>query len=375
LKTSLQWLYEFDYLRGFAILAVLCIHTAQYSTRVVPPTALVEIVTAVGAFTAFAVPLFVFISGFVLYYRHPHITSVSAFYKRRLASVLLPYLFFSTFYFYMIKAAYGDLTGLSIPQLFFAYLTGTADVPLYFVVLIIQFYLLYPLLTSFFNRSIRANRAAVFVLAALLIQLFYLSFVGKTNTLIDARVFASSIFYFALGMYLSKNYDTIKYTIQSIRKTRRSFLLFTEPLVAFAMWRTIVYVGPFAPSLGLGYYLVTQTLFKTLFFVSMILALLLICLDLQRQGVRFANTIKKLGELSFAIYLIQASVQYMFVYIIFPKIHLSWNNWLFYPLLFIGTLVFSCVSVIALSYLPLSTYIIGVGRHKNQRDVSRQVRQ
>jgi probable poly-beta-1,6-N-acetyl-D-glucosamine export protein len=360
IKNSLQWLDEFDYLRAFAILGVVSIHVVSYSAKVIPPNSLVAICAAVYAFASFSVPLFVFVSGFVLYYKYPYIPSLPMFYKRRFVSIIPPYIIFSTFYFYLIGVFNGTLTGLSVSELIFVYLTGTAAVPLWFFILLIQLYLLYPLLVKIFNRSVQNNKALFFVFAALLIQIIYLGTIEKNNTL-NARFFCSSIFYFVLGMYLCKNFDAAKHTITDSYK-KYTPLLLALPLPTFAAWMAIVYASQIEP-----YGLASSSL-EILFVVSVITALLAVCLDLRVHRSKVTRTMERLGDRSFAIYLIHTFFIYVLVYGAFPKIHLSWNNWLFYPLLFLATLLLSYISAEALSYLPLHTYIVGASKSKKQRN-------
>jgi len=59
---------------------------------------LLEIVNViVSAFVHFAIPVFVFISGFVLNEKYEDTFSTAGFYKRRFVSIVLPYLIFSAF--------------------------------------------------------------------------------------------------------------------------------------------------------------------------------------------------------------------------------------------------------------------------------------
>lgn len=56
---------EVDYLRGFAVLAVIAIHTSSNS-QILNLNLLLIVNLIIDVFSHFAVPLFIFISGFVL---------------------------------------------------------------------------------------------------------------------------------------------------------------------------------------------------------------------------------------------------------------------------------------------------------------------
>ncbi|RNI14125.1 acyltransferase [Methanohalophilus sp. RSK] len=138
---------EINYLRGFAILAVIAIHVSASFTKMEDIDSLALSYMTIDAFTHFAVPAFVFVSGFVLYNKYPQKTEWKAFYRKRLNSIVPQYFFVSSFY--MIALFFGAKflnkpINMDLISVLYRYLTGGAFYHLWFFVLIIQIYLVYP---------------------------------------------------------------------------------------------------------------------------------------------------------------------------------------------------------------------------------------
>ena len=133
-----------EYIRGISMMGVIGIHIG--SQYIMNPAANIHLVALLETFTRFSVPIFFFISAFGLFYNlniHAPFDFWS-FSKRRLKTVMIPYLAWSLFYLFHDGLLYGvgfpdPLHLLSI--LFF----GNAKYQLYFMVILLWFYLLMPL--------------------------------------------------------------------------------------------------------------------------------------------------------------------------------------------------------------------------------------
>lgn len=140
---------ELDFLRAVACLCVILIHvTANPLYYATPGTPEYLLLLIANQFTRFAVPAFVFISGFALanaYGAGRSSFDYFAYLKRRLGAVLPLYVLWSAGYH-----AYLHLPGEThswsqhFMELGKSLLLGTAAYHLYFIVLICQFYLLAP---------------------------------------------------------------------------------------------------------------------------------------------------------------------------------------------------------------------------------------
>ncbi|WP_152392629.1 acyltransferase [Paenibacillus guangzhouensis] len=131
---------EIQSLRGLAFLAVVMQHAVAHYAAV-PEMQLGDgvMMAILLVLSKFAVPVFVFITGLVLFYNDKDDFHYGVFIKKRLSDILLPYLIWSVIY-YGINHGWYDLW--QFVQLAF---TGKASYHLWYVVMIMQFYLLFPL--------------------------------------------------------------------------------------------------------------------------------------------------------------------------------------------------------------------------------------
>ena len=154
------WFFEVEYLRGLAALTVIAVHVSMNYTRIpgVNLLALVNVVVYVVAH--FAVPVFIFISGWVLGARHSGEYSLRDFYRHRARTILLPYLFFTALYLVIVVEGTFGFAGVPAPgRVAEALLLGTAAYHLWFFVLIIQLYLFFPLIARGYDRLDRDGAA------------------------------------------------------------------------------------------------------------------------------------------------------------------------------------------------------------------------
>ena len=146
--------------RAIVMLAVVMIHvTSDFLTKINPKSTYFVFYNGLNIFASFAVPTFIFISALVMFYSYfdkPLTrTELLSFYKKRLLFVVLPYIIISTFY-YALKIALGlKIALLAGMKLYLVQLlTGGAYFHLYFMFIIIQFYLLFPLILFIAKRKI-----------------------------------------------------------------------------------------------------------------------------------------------------------------------------------------------------------------------------
>jgi len=181
----------FDFLKAVAIIAIVAIHT----------TAAFPEYLWLNNFLWFAVPLFIFSTGYLLARRY---ASPAAEYYRSFAKrVALPYVIFCA-----IVLAAGIATsasfnaGTAILDVLLGRLNGGA---LYFIPMIIQLYLLFPLL----QKARQQVPAWIILLGAYAISIFFKLFdnAAQANAWnadpLSLAFCGRYLFFFAAGMYLS----------------------------------------------------------------------------------------------------------------------------------------------------------------------------
>ena len=151
---------ELYFVRAIAIIAVVLIHaTAKPISELVRTTPSFFTYQMFNTIASFAVPVFIFLSGFVLIYNYKDkplsFGTIIQFYKKRLIYIVVPYLFFSVFYFAFIQWWYYDVSDfwLLLEQFLHAFfIKGGTMYHLYFMYIIVQFYILFPLIWMFFKQ-------------------------------------------------------------------------------------------------------------------------------------------------------------------------------------------------------------------------------
>ncbi|MGH3796095.1 MAG: acyltransferase [Pseudonocardiaceae bacterium] len=150
--------YPVDLVRVLTFACVIAVHTV---TSVNPP----DSVPAGGAamLLHFTREAFFVLTAFVLVHRYADGLRVAPFWRRRFLLVGVPYLFWSVIYSGLAQITWPLPPAAALTQLGRNLLTGTAWYHLYFLLVSMQFYLLFPL----FLRLLRATRGRHWQLLAI----------------------------------------------------------------------------------------------------------------------------------------------------------------------------------------------------------------
>ena len=151
------YLHELDRLRVTTALSVIAVHVFGMTLFLDKTPFAFEAQNAFVSIFHFTREVFMFVTAFALvyvYYGKPF--SWRHFWKRRGIGVVLPYTFWTFFYFWVndyLLALHRPSSPLSIVQrLIWDLLTGNASYQLYYILLTIQFYLLFPFYLKFLQR-------------------------------------------------------------------------------------------------------------------------------------------------------------------------------------------------------------------------------
>lgn len=188
----------FDFLRGFAIIMVVGIHTITNMAPTLESIEEIGIVTLRSMLNC-AVPIFLAISGYFV--ASKKITSINghiAFLKKQIPKVYIPCIVFSLPYL-LIAVVSGTSCLLKKVILFFA--CGFSVY--YFVALIIQYYILMPVFAKFNNRG--GVIVTALISAFSIIAVTYVMKVMGVNLslLVYAGPFTLWIIFFFMGVYFS----------------------------------------------------------------------------------------------------------------------------------------------------------------------------
>ncbi|MFZ5942952.1 MAG: acyltransferase [Bacillota bacterium] len=224
-------LEEVNILRALGAAAVILIHTsAEPVVALEKGSFLLVLFSVLNRAMQFAVPAFIFISGFVLTVAYQEKKLIFLpFLHKRLAAVLGPYIFWSiAYYLFFIYAGFYTFSwNFFLKKLFL----GDMVYHLYFVALIVQFYFIFIILRLAFNRF--NNNKTLF-----LIFIFNLIFFKWGQFKYADRFFMQYIFFFALGCYLARYFPYLK---QIMSKTRFYLLLTFVGINTFFIWQFYQY--------------------------------------------------------------------------------------------------------------------------------------
>ncbi len=339
-------------------MAVIAIHVSASFTRMEHINSLALSYMTIDAFTHFAVPAFVFVSGFVLYNKYSKKTEWNIFYRKRLNSIVPQYFIVSTFYmvsFFIASKLINTTIDLDLTSVLYRYLTGGAFYHLWFFVLIIQLYIMYPFILKIYNYAKQKKNLFLLLSLSYILSILYSIFMDGHEALGQITLFSGYIFYFVLGMYINEEYNLLNSNYFTLNKLSCSLgVLFIG---------TVFYIVEFAMNY-FSYELIKAnvllenfwTLLAPIYFASITLIFLYISMNLKSDLL--STLVGKIGSYSFAIYLVHA------VILDILKRGLSFvdfdmNNLFYFPALFILTLLISIVIIKLATYLPNNKYIIG----------------
>ena len=355
---------EINYLRGFGVLAVIAIHTTGYFTEIKQFNPLVLVNLWTDVFSQFAVTLFILISGFVLAKNYRDNFSLRSFYKKRIRSIIPQYLLFSLLYTVFNNRVIMEDNSLksNLALLLKNIWHSEASYHLWFFAIIIQLYILYPLILKTYTLFKQRDKAELWIVLLLMIQTLFM--VGlHTPYLSGVKInFIGFLFYFGLGIYTVDHFDLIRRGFK-----RQTTLLFTMSMALTVGSSFFIIIGlttGYRYNTMPAYYFIGSEIMYPIFRVITFLFLFNVARSLhEKRRSIFAKVINKIGDYSFGIYLIHIFFNQTTIKIL--KNHqVGYDDWTFYPIVLGVTIVLSYLSVRLISYIPYSYYIIGSQRKK-----------
>lgn len=292
-------------LKGIAILCVVGIHILSSIKNPIFTEGLQQyfFITLDQLFRV-SVPLFVALSGFAFARKYQNsVFSVKEFFSSQLFKLIPLYLFWSGVLILgalLIPVWFNPVTDASLWQIFFL---GKADYHLYFIPMIFQLYLLFPIL----RYAMKKTSPTLVLIVTCAVQIVFYMFISQ-GLLVDDQTFIlrkdqqqyvlalSWIGYFVLGMWLA--------TVKLWQATHKKWITFSIPLLLAISFFVLVsqtisaIVQLVDPIIALRFTRIPVLLFS---FVA------IFALFQFSPGKHFTkksiHTLVAIGELSFLIYL------------------------------------------------------------------------
>lgn len=195
--------------RGIAIIAVVVIHILSSIPGHIYTTPNAEQYIFLDQLLRFSVPLFIGLSGYALAKRYGAELAVGEFYKRRLLRIVPLYLLWSLGLWLLFTLVPVWNTAEETTPFWKILFLGRADYHLYFLPLIFQLYLLFPLILKIIKMFPRVTLFTALTIQSL--SFIFFNYVGalETESFFNSdqeqySLFSSWIFYFVLGMFIAK---------------------------------------------------------------------------------------------------------------------------------------------------------------------------
>lgn len=186
------------------------------------------LIYAVNRGLSFAVPGFIFLSGFKLYAKYGQKEmSLGEFTRGRLLKIVVPYLVSVAVYFVCMYTA-GWATFAKIPEYIFL---GTLAAHFYYIVIAVQLYILFPILKYVFDRFPIPLTVLAFASTVILNQFIQFTY--------SDRFFGTYIFYFVLGMLFARYKPHVRSRVFGIVSTVLALLVGVGHITTYylAIWR------------------------------------------------------------------------------------------------------------------------------------------
>ncbi|MFX3622952.1 MAG: acyltransferase [Ectobacillus sp.] len=358
---------ELRILQSLAFLAVVLQSALIYTIN--QPDIAPEQAVMIGMFFNFAkfsAPAFIFIVGFTLLYHHDQQVHYQTYIFGKVAELIVPYVFWSAVYLTMAHQL-PFLSDGTVMNALKAILTGSAAPHMWYVVMMFQIHLLFPVLFvlfHWFRKRVRTQAGlykivSVFALAYMALMWLSSHFIFNGNVLTDStvlqytdRAFISYSFYFILGGIAAL----------TLPKWRR-FILKQVPLNTFIFLAMFVVVGYELLSFeGVqDIHLQASTYLKPsmfLYIISEILLLYALAMTIVHSRTFVYKVLQFIGRFTYGAYL----AHFFFLHISAKLLNIFNipNNSLVYSLVLFGvTVLLSISTIVLLSMVPFGHMITG----------------
>lgn len=348
-----QYFYEIHFLRALACVAVLIVHVTATHYYIHEQT-FNWLTLFLNQISRFGTPMFAVISGFLLFYQvHKRGFNFNKFLKSRTAKLIMPFFFWSIFYLLFKKYVLNVQITVN-PSFVFDFIMGNSYAHLYFISLVIQFYILFPLL-----QMIRTKLAWwITTMLALAIHVYFSSFsISNPTTFIEHFInhrafFPSWIFYFMFGGLLAVYWDSL---VQRISKFRNVFIILNVTVV----------IGAVIEYNMMGS--IPANRITNLINIPILALSIISIYGLLDRWKSTRQLLKLIGTLSMGIYLIHPVVLFVFAELL-PI--WMWQT-RYFPIVFCAIFIVTILVVKLIQLLPYHQYLIPVP-NPNKRSQSNE---
>lgn len=371
-KEKKSHIYEIDFLRAFTVFSVVTVHTfAELAYLYQYSNTGTDILATVIHTLHFNREIFIFITGLVLTYVYFNKSfSKKKFYLKRFLFIFIPYILWSLIY---IQLTYHTFTpNHSYATLWTDLLTGNASYQLYYILLTLQYYAIFPLFLWFIKKVKKHPIPVLLISFIVQIVLIYYDFyylqigpLSKAPFVVNFilpyhdRFFLTYQFFFIFGsftaIYLDKIYTWFK---------KYGHIL---PIVFIII--LVFYVYYFIHELNIKYSMTyaLSVLQPSVVIYSIITILFLFWLSIlwnkKKPAFKF---IKSVSDTSFGIFFVHIMIINQVIKPFLPQIPPTvpiWETLIFSDIV---TFILSLIMCIILMRIPFLSWTIGIGKNSKR---------
>ena len=296
------------------MLGVIAIHVGSMAVTDAEASPFLVLITNI--LSRYSVPAFFFISGYGLFYSKPleERLDYGAFLKKRLKSIGRPYLLASLFYLCYYAFLNRDMSVLDPSNILFSLFFGTAQYHIYFLVILIWFYLLFPLWRSLMRAmekiGLKVALPLLFIAQLLLFEgnfhfWTYPQWIASSPALLNLCNYRLNyfpffyLFIFMLGGVIARHYEGFKELITRQKALLTAFFAASAGCNTWLFYRwTFKWQMPYENTVN---YLQQLSLPGLVYTIASILFFSMV---LQSGRYPLKRALKSMSDRSFVIYLI-----------------------------------------------------------------------
>lgn len=353
---------ELDIIQSLAFLAVVLQSSLMYTMT--QPNLAPEQAVMIGMFFNFAkfsAPAFIFIIGFSLFYNHDTQVNYKLYIKEKFYTLIVPYVVWSIIYMYTTQ------TSVPFIQIVKTLLKGSAAPHLWYVVMMFQVHILFPLLFLTFHavrKRVHSKESLYRIMTVFALGYFGLMWLSS-HFIFNGVTLTSSLFlkYTDRSFLFYSFYFMLGGVAAVTLPTWRKFIIKNVPLNTFLFLVLFVIVGYELLSFdGIqAIHLQVSTYLKPSMFIYITVEILLLyalAMTIVHSRTFVFTILTFISRFTYGSYL--AHVFFLGISAKFlTAFHLANNTLTYSILLFIVTAVFSVTTIVACSFIPFGHMITG----------------
>lgn len=304
-KTNIDKFFEVDIINVFLCFSVILIHiTAKYCVNMIFDSPSKCIVFIINKMLCFVVPAFIALSGFKLMQKYKNKNlNIKEFYKNRLRKIVIPY--FISVGGYMLYYLFKGMFEISLKNILSAFLLGDMVGHFYYVIIAIQFYLIFPILI----KSIKKYPKITTLIAAT-------STIAFKNYIVfnySDRFMGAYILFFVFGMLIAKNYEAMK---AFLNKNNTYIILPFFVISIYHVWKTFAWLRYREPY---NFAEIVNIIYSILAIIILFFAGIRAKMTIQKKE-KVERFVEKLNKQSLYIYLYHVLILQILQFEILPKV-------------------------------------------------------